>query len=125
MQTRRWLNPSQPQTLVIACLLLYINAAFGFLNVLRAGRVISLSAIGILYYVIVIAGGVVGGNGIANEHKWGYALGLVTALAPFALATYLVGNPFAGDIISLLFEIALVALLLHPQSREYHKVWFR
>ena len=37
METRRWTNPSQPQTLYMATFLLYINAAFalifgGFLN---------------------------------------------------------------------------------------------
>lgn len=125
MQQRRWLNQGQPQTLVIACFLLYINAAFGLLNVLRAGATISASGIGLLYYAIVIGGGVLGGYGIANERKWGYILALVTAFAPFALALYLVGNPFATDIISLIFEIALVALLLHNQSREYEKVWFK
>ncbi len=125
MQSRRWINQSQPQTLVIACFLLYLNAAFGVLNVLRAGRVINLGGPGIVYYVIVIGGGVLGGNGIANEHRWGYILGLVTAFAPFALAFYIVGSPFAGDILSLIFEIALVALLLHTQSREYQKVWFK
>jgi hypothetical protein len=29
------------------------------------------------------------------------------------------------SIINLLFYIALLALLLHPQSRSYRKVWFR
>jgi hypothetical protein len=28
-------------------------------------------------------------------------------------------------IINLLFYIALLALLLHPMSRSYRKVWFR
>ena len=125
MQSRRWLNQSQPQTLVIACFLLYINAAFGVLNVLRVGSVIRLTGLGLAYYMIVIAGGILAGFGIANERKWGYLLGLVTAFAPFVLALILVGNPFAADLISLIFEIALVALLLHPQSREYEKVWFK
>jgi len=118
-------NPSQPQTLVIAVYLLYLNAAFGILNILRAGRVIALSGIGIIYYALVIGGGILGGRGISNERKWGYNLGLATAFAPFALAFYLVGNPFAGDILSLIFEIALVALLLHTQSREYRRIWFK
>ena len=35
-------------------------------------------------------------------------------------------NPFAGaDIFTLIFEIAVVALLLHPESRQYEKVWFK
>jgi hypothetical protein len=31
----------------------------------------------------------------------------------------------AGSIVSLLFYGALVALLLHPQSRAYRRTWFR
>jgi len=27
--------------------------------------------------------------------------------------------------VGLLFDIALIALLLHPMSRDYQKVWFR
>jgi len=34
-------------------------------------------------------------------------------------------NVFTTDIISLMFEIALVVLLLHPQSREYERIWFK
>ena len=28
-------------------------------------------------------------------------------------------------VISLLFDGALVALLLHPMSREYQRIWFK
>ena len=30
-----------------------------------------------------------------------------------------------GSIVSLLFYAALLALLLHPQSRSYRRTWFR
>jgi len=125
METRRWLNQSQPQTLVIACFLLYINAAFGLLGLLTAGSGISASGIGLLYYGVTIGGGVASGFGIANERKWGYILGLVTAFFPFALSFYLLGNPFATNLLNLIFEVALVVLLLHTDSREYQKVWFK
>jgi len=125
MSERRWLNPSEPQTLQIAVFLLYLNAFFGLVDVLRSGRLIGFSGVGIAYYAVVIVGGVMGGHGIANERKWGYFLGLATAFAPFALAYYYFQTPFAGPTISLIFEIALVALLLHNQSREYQKVWFK
>jgi hypothetical protein len=29
-----------------------------------------------------------------------------------------------GNIINALFEYALIALLLHPQSKEHQKIWF-
>jgi hypothetical protein len=126
MERRRWLNQGQPQTLVIACFLLYINAAFAVLSLLRAGSSsISLGGWGAAYFTITIGGGILGGYGIANERKWGYFLALFTAFAPFALALLAGANPFGVDAITLLFEIALVALLLHTQSREYEKVWFK
>ena len=123
--TRRWLNQSQPQTLVIATWLLYANAVFGALDLLRFPSVLSVDPIWAIYFVVRIAGGVFAGRGIANDKKWGYYLGLIAAAAPFVLRIYLVGNPLAGDIITLAFEIALVALLVHPMSREYQKVWFK
>jgi len=32
-------------------------------------------------------------------------------------------SPLSYDEIGLLFEVALVALLVHPRSREYQKIW--
>ena len=34
-------------------------------------------------------------------------------------------RPDGTVLISFLFAIALVALLLHPMSREYQRIWFR
>jgi len=118
MPANRWIDTTQPQTLMIAVILLYINAAFSLLAVLVGGAsILSL---------LVIAGGVGAGFGIANEKKWGYGLGLLMAFLPFILSLIFFHNPFAGaDIITLMFEIALVVLLLHPQSREYQRIWFK
>lgn len=119
METRKWTNPSQPQTLQIAVFLLYINAAFGLLGVLLGG---GLGPIGVL----LVAGGVAAGYGIANEQRWAYGLGVAMALAPFALRLAFngAGGIVGGSVVNLLFEIALVALLLHPQSRDYQRIWF-
>ncbi|MDP9072954.1 MAG: hypothetical protein M3N98_02055 [Actinomycetota bacterium] len=117
MPTNRWLDQTQPQTLYIAVMLLYINAAFSVLSLL-------LGAISPVL-LLLIAGQVGAGWGIANEKKWGYALGLVMAFLPFILALVVFHNPFVGNLITLMFEIALVALLLHPQSREYQRIWFK
>ena len=116
METRRWTNPTQPQTLQIAVFLLYINAVF----VALFGGLASILGIAL------IAGGVGAGFGIANEKRWGYNLGLAMAFLPFALRMAFNGveGVFGGDIINLMFEIALVALLLHPHSRDYQKIWF-
>jgi len=126
MERRRWLNQSQPQTLVIACFLLYINAAFAVLTLLRiGGSTIKLSGWGVMYFIVTIGGGVAGGNGVANERKWGYVVAVLTAFWPFVFLLLAGANPFGVDTITLLIEIALIALLLHPQSREYQKVWFK
>jgi len=118
MQNRRWLNPTQPQTLQIAVFLLYINAAFAILRVLLTGSFEAIS-------LVTIVGGVAAGSGIANERKWSYALALVIAFLPLVLRFLIFGNPLSSDLIVLMFDIALIALLVHPQSREYQRIWFK
>ncbi len=116
---RRFVNPAQPQTLQIAVFLLYINAAFTALALL-----INTSLP--LLYLILGVGQAIAGFGIANERKWAYVLGIVMSVLPFALRYYVYENPFAGvGLLSLMFEIALVALLVHPQSRDYQRIWFK
>ena len=114
MSNYRWVDQTQPQTLYIAVILLYVNAAF---EVIVGGL---LSPLGFLF----AAGQVAAGLGIANEKKWGYAVGVVMAFLPFVLQLVFLGG-LSTDIITLLFEIALVCLLLHPQSREYQRIWFK
>jgi hypothetical protein len=118
MQTRRWLNPAQPQTLQIAVLLLYINAVFSLLAFLQTSW---------LPYGLLAVGGAAGGYGIANERRWGYGIGVAMAIAPFLVRLHYngVGAIFTTDVLTLMFEVALVALLLHPQSRDYQRIWFK
>jgi hypothetical protein len=124
VQSQRWLNQSQPQTLFIATWLLYANAAFAVLDFVRFPRPL-LGTVWFLYFAVQIGGGILAGWGIANDKRLGYYTGIAVAVAPFALRTYLIGNPLDADTITLLFEIALVVLLLHPQSRDYQKIWFK
>ena len=117
MESRRWTNQSQPQTLQMSVFLLYINAFFtAFYGGLGSG-------IGLL----LIVANVGAGFGVANEKKWGYGLGLAVAFLPFVLRTLLNGldDVLGTNLINLMFEIALVGLLLHPQSREYQRIWFK
>jgi hypothetical protein len=97
---------------MMATILLYVNAA---LSLITGGI---LSPIGIVF----IIGQVAAGLGIANEKKWGYWLGvaLMALLVAFLIWYF---TPLA--ILNLLIYGAMLALLLHPQSREYRKVWFR
>ena len=118
METRRWVNQSQPQTLVIAVLLLYFDAVFTALF----GGLFSL------FGLIFVAASAGAGFGIANERKWGYYLGL--AIAVFGLYPYITflvrnGSLPSGSLIGLIFAVAKFALLIHPQSREYQRIWFK
>jgi hypothetical protein len=115
MENRRWVNPTQPQTLQIAVFLLYINAFFSLLY----------GGLGSPYGLAIIAGSVAAGFGIANERKWGYGLGIAMAILPFGLRLMWGQSLFGASIVNLMFEIALVALLLHPQSRDYQRIWFK
>jgi hypothetical protein len=96
-------------------LLLYLEAAFGFVFGARF-----LSSLGLL----ILAAYVAGGYGIANGKKWGY--GLAVGSVAFRLALYLADGlgDALRDPISLMLTIALAALLLHPESRNYQRIWF-
>ena len=119
MASRRFLNPAQPQTLVIAVYLLYLNAVFLLFALLVEGAFPPL-------YVALVVGGLVAGYGISNEFKWAYLLGIAMAILPFIVRFLDNGNPLASpSLINLMFEIALVALLVHPQSRDYQRLWFK
>jgi hypothetical protein len=127
MSERRWFNSRLPQTLVISQFLLYFNAFWGLLGALGGG----LGLLGIVY----IAVNVYGAYGIANEQKRGYQVAVVASFLPIvlpavvlALSGDLFGRLFdvlvPGGIINAIFVYALIALLLHPQSRDHQKVWF-
>ena len=119
MERRRFINPAQPQTLVIAVYLLYFHAGFLLFALLVSGT-FPLIELGL------VIGGFAAAYGISNEFKWAYALGILMAVLPFALRFYFSGNPFSSpNLLNLMFEIALVALLLHPQSRDYQRIWFK
>jgi uncharacterized membrane protein (DUF2068 family) len=123
MERRRWFSPTQPQTLQIGVMLLYINAAFGLLSLIIGG------GIGLLG-VLLIAAEIAGGYGIANERKWGYVVGVTAAifllLEQIALVLLIGTSAVLGlGVLNVIFVIALVALLLHPQSREYQRIWFK
>lgn len=86
--------------------LLYIDAAF---LAILGGLTTPLG-------ILLVVGGVAAGFGIANEKRWAYGLGLAVAVGRLVL--------LAHGVIALMFAIALVALLLHPHSRNYQRIWF-
>jgi hypothetical protein len=120
----KWLDRTQPQTLYIATMLMYFNAA---LSLLFLAEYTNVSLFGlrhglVLLELFLIVGQVGGGLGIANEKKWGYLVAVVAAIV-LLIATLF--SFTGGGLINLIFSVALVALLLHPQSREYRRIWFR
>ena len=121
MDTRRWVNPQQPQTLYIAQLLMYFQGGFALLFGVIGGR--SLSVI----TLAVAAGKVVAAFGIANERRWAFKLGVAIAAFPLATRVLLAATDTVrwlwADGIGLLFDVALIALLLYPTSRDYQRNW--
>lgn len=118
MRKSRWLNNTQPQTLQIAVILLYLNAAFTLLSFVFGG----LYALGL----VLVAAEVAGGYGVANERKWGYGVAIFAAIVPLVLLVKLSGGAVFGQLLlSLMIQVALIALLLHPQSRSYQRIWFK
>jgi hypothetical protein len=117
---RKWFDSSQPQTLQGAVIFSYLNAAFALFYAL-----VGLSSGSLLLPVLL--GAAIGAIGIANERRWGYRLCLVCAVL-YLLVWILIVVTFGLSLqiaINLLFALLLVGLLLHPQSREYQRIWFR
>jgi hypothetical protein len=76
---------------------------------------------------LTIAGLAIGGYGIANEKKWGYAVAVGAAVLQVIMLIAVAGSDVLGFplLLNLVFDGALVALLLHPQSRDYQRIWFK
>jgi hypothetical protein len=129
MQTRRWVNQSQPQTLQIAVFLLYFNAVLAALALLTDPideTWLMIHDFRPLVRLVLLAALVGAGYLIANERKIGYPLGIAAAAFPIVIRLW-AARKYHIDIFDLgmLFDVALVALLLHPQSREYQRIWFK
>lgn len=112
METRKWFNSFQPQTLQSALFLLYLRAVFGLIDLLSGNPlgIIQMAGAGAAY-------------GIANDKKWGWFLALGTSGVALLLDLTLIGS-FYG-IIYLMFDILLLVLLLHPITRSYQKIYFK
>lgn len=119
---RRWFDSSQPQTLQGAVILSYITAVFGLIAIIQGSYPLA--------EIVPLALGVAG-FGIANEKRWAYIMGVVIAGLNVVLAVGLFFLILSTSLsaflflITVLFDIVLFALLIHPQSREYQRVWFK
>lgn len=133
MTTRQWVNSRQPQTLYLAQILMYIQGGMDLLfrlpQDLAYDRLYGLRILAIAYLLLTVVGKLIAAFGIANSMRWAYRLGVAAAAAPVARRAVEVFGGGLGQLwvqpISLLFDIALLALLLHRQSRSHQKHWFR
>ena len=146
LDPKKWFDRMQPQTLQIATWLLYLNGFFamvstfdktGYLGYLRFRF-----SIGLLIDLMIVAFHILGGWLMANDRKLGYRLAIVAALSPFVLRSvamadlrsnygismsffdFVLGRPLGGGLLTVIFDGALVALLLHRQSREHQRIWY-
>ena len=133
----------QPQTLQIASMLLYLNGFFALISVIDKtdylGYLRTRYWFGALLALAVVGFHAFGGLLMANDRKLGYKFGVAAAFSPFVLRYWAfsdLSNLLGGDIslyrkisggstTSLIFEIALCALMLHPQSRSHQRIWYR
>ena len=149
LDPKKWFDRMQPQTLQIATWLLYFDGFFALVSLIdKSGYIGYLRyqyPFGSLLGVISVALYVLGGWLMANDLKIGYKLSVLAAASPFVLrflavrslarnfetqspigiTDYLTGRIFGGSIISSAFDIAVLALLLHKQSREHQRIWYR
>ncbi|MDE0874807.1 MAG: hypothetical protein OSA88_13185 [Acidimicrobiales bacterium] len=130
MNNFRWINSTQPQTLHSAVMLAYFRA----ISIVLFGNVyyrqLAYDILGLfasrIFPLVLLVALVGGGLGIANEKKWGFRLAVSAALYS-VVATLWIGiryNFELGFLLRLMFDLVLVVLLLHPQSKEYRRIWF-
>jgi uncharacterized membrane protein (UPF0136 family) len=135
-ERRKWIDRMQPQTLQIATWLLYINGFFALVELIDGGGVLHYFrvrySVGIFLGLIVVAAYVAGAFLMANEKKIGWKISVAVAATPFAL-TYVAYTQlsaplryrlFGASLLSFAFDVAVLALLLHPQSKEHQRIWY-
>jgi hypothetical protein len=115
MAQHQWLDKSHPQTLQGAVLFSYLTAALALLTFLASGNALSFG-------LVLLAACA---YGIANDRRFAYWAGVVlSGLSLFAQLIYFFTGGGFGALLNLIFAGLLVALLLHPESRQYERVWF-
>jgi hypothetical protein len=139
IDVQRFFNRSFPQTLQVALILLYVRAFFSFFELAFNSDNVRLArglrpGWGVLVLLAMVALHVGAGYLMANERKVGYWMAIAAALSPLLLNLWLYsglrGLSFYDKIsgrstISLIFDVAFIAVVLHPMSRNYQRIWFK
>lgn len=141
MQNQVWTNPRHPQTLQIFVLIIYFRVIFGLVFGLKpiVDAAIDYKLQFLLPFILIaitMAIPVLSARAIANDRWWGYIVSLIFAAYPFVLAIIAItiqpnrffgvisGSLIGGSLIGTIFAIAMLALLIHPLSRNYVKSYF-
>lgn len=135
-ERRKWFDRMQPQTLQIATWLLYINGFFALVELIDGGDVLyyfrQRYAFGFFLGLLVVVAYVAGAYLMANERKIGWRIAVAASASPFVLtlvAYTQLDAPwryrlFGASLLSFAFDVAALALLLHPQSKEHQRIWY-
>lgn len=129
MNDKIWINNRVPQTLYIAQILLYFSAVSALLFGGGSG-IIENGLVRIVVALLLTFGAAGGAFGIANSYRWGYRLGVAAAVAPFIVRLELwrrvdLGTAIEWNLLGLIFDVAILAALLHQQSAEHQRIYFR
>ncbi len=128
-----------PQTLSIALWLLYLDGFFAVVKYLDRTDIYGwwrfYGGIGGVLSPIAVLSYIAGGFLIANGKRLGWYVAVGASLSPLLLRLLLkftVDDLLSwqwvltqGSLMSTIFEVALFALLVHPISRSYVKIWLR
>lgn len=137
LDTRKWIDRLQPQTLAIATWLLYIEGAFALVDYIDRSDINSAwtrTEFGGIVALISALSYVAGPFLMANGKRLGWWISVYAAASPWVLRVLLRVQYHSislrwvitqSDTIGFVFEVALVALLLHPLSRRHERTWLR
>jgi hypothetical protein len=143
LDPKRWFDRMFPQTLQIATWLLYLNGFFALLawfdNRDEIGVLREYSTLGGIFGLVTIIAYAAGGFLMANGLRLGYRIAIFAAVSPFIVNVwcYRTIDKFPGtdygisdyifgqSLFSFIFNVALIALLLHRHSTNHAKIWLK
>ena len=109
---------------MIAIILSYVNAVFAVLSLFSGVNSLPFSALALILIVPLAQGGAA--IGMANDSKIAWRIAIALAVSVFALIGYIafMYSVIATNIIGVIFDVAMLVLLIHDHTRKYVNVWF-
>jgi hypothetical protein len=144
LDPKRWFDRMFPQTLQIATWLLYLNGFFALLawfdNRDEIGYLRATNSLGAIFGFLTIIAYAAGGFLMANGLRLGYRIAIFAAVSPFIVRNWAYielgnNNPLVdislwdriagASLFTFIFDVALIALLLHRHSTNHAKIWLK